>query len=219
MSTSLLRALLATPIAWALGLWAYSIALDRIWHQSMEGDAEAVISGSAIALAIAVPLVYWPLLNLLSRRLHGFRPFVLFPVVAALLGIIPTALNQLSQRRTIRTGGAGFARGRPVLHFLWRHGSRAGRGLRRISPSGRQPTQCVMTNAQTQIQSDAAITYRDMVRDRADVCPSSFRKAAICRERTRHQRFQLLRLRGRRSVRNDDPGRSGRQVARVVAGR
>jgi len=88
----MMRALIATLIAWAVGFWAYSIALDRIWHQAVAGDADAVMGGSAIALGVAVPLVYWPAMRFLRRCLHGYRPFVLFPLAAALISVVPTAL-------------------------------------------------------------------------------------------------------------------------------
>ena len=86
------RVLLAITVAWVLGLWAYSIGLAHIWGQSMDGDAGAVMAASAAALLVAVPSVYWPALNYIHRILKGYRPIVLFPIAAALLGIVPTAM-------------------------------------------------------------------------------------------------------------------------------
>ena len=87
------RVLLAIPVAWLAGLATYCFLLFLVWDQTMWGaDATAVMFWSFIAVSIAVAVVYWPVLTLLRKILHGYQPAALFAVVAAALGIVPTAM-------------------------------------------------------------------------------------------------------------------------------
>ncbi|HEY9420355.1 MAG TPA: hypothetical protein VIW92_02990 [Thermoanaerobaculia bacterium] len=87
-----MRLLLATSLAWLCGVAAYCAALALFWGQTMSGgDAIVVLLWSAIAMAIVVPVVYWPTLTTLAHLLKGYRPFLAFPLAAVALGIVPTA--------------------------------------------------------------------------------------------------------------------------------
>jgi hypothetical protein len=91
--TAMRRVLLAVPGAWLVGLATYVGALWLFWGQAMGGgDATAVMFWSFVALLIAVPVVYWPAFSLLHKLRRGFRPAGLFALVAAALGIVPTAM-------------------------------------------------------------------------------------------------------------------------------
>jgi hypothetical protein len=87
-----MRILGAALAAWLAGLAAYELLLRIVWKQTTGGDWAAVAFWSAIAWALAAPLVYVPALVLLRKLLGGFRPMVLFPLLAAFLGVAPTAL-------------------------------------------------------------------------------------------------------------------------------
>lgn len=90
-----MRILWAGVGAWLTGLGAYELLLRLLWGQSTGGDWAAVAFWSALAWALAVPLLYVPALMLLEKLLGGYRPVVLFPLAAALLGVAPTALIAL----------------------------------------------------------------------------------------------------------------------------
>lgn len=80
-------------ISWLVGVAVYLSSLYLIYGQVAEGaDLTAVLVWSFSAALIAFPLIYLPLVLLLRRLLHGYKPVVTFPVVASLAGIIPTSL-------------------------------------------------------------------------------------------------------------------------------
>jgi hypothetical protein len=57
----------------------------------MGAEWKVVALSSALAFVVAVPLVYLPAMMLVRRALRGYRPLVWFPIVAALVGVVPTA--------------------------------------------------------------------------------------------------------------------------------
>jgi hypothetical protein len=87
-----MRPVLITATSWLSGLMAYEAWLRSVWRQSMGGDWKAVAFWSAVAFAAVVPLLYFPAMRLVRARLRGYRPLVWFPLVAAALGVVPTAL-------------------------------------------------------------------------------------------------------------------------------
>jgi hypothetical protein len=79
--------------SWAAGLAAYIGALALFYRQSISsGDFSAVLFWSLAAFAPAFFAVYLPALLGMRRLLRGVRPLWPFPLVAVLLGVIPTAL-------------------------------------------------------------------------------------------------------------------------------
>jgi hypothetical protein len=75
------------------GLLAYVGALGVIWHQAISrGDFVAVMLWSGVAYGLSLLVVYLPVLRGLRRILPGARPRWPFPLVAVLLGVVPTAL-------------------------------------------------------------------------------------------------------------------------------
>ena len=87
-----MRILWAGLAAWFAGLGVYELLLRLIWGQSTGGDWAAVAFWSAVAWALAVPILYVPILLLVRKLLGGYRPVALFSLAAALLGAVPTAL-------------------------------------------------------------------------------------------------------------------------------
>ena len=83
--------LLVFVISWLTGILTYLGALAVFYHQSISrGDFSAVALGSFAAFAVAFFVVYLPALFALRVVLRGVHPAWLFPLVAALLGVIPT---------------------------------------------------------------------------------------------------------------------------------
>ena len=79
--------------SWVTGLVAYLAALAVFYGQSISsGDLSAVLFWSLLAFAIAFVAVHVPALLGLRRFLHGVHPLWPFPVVAALLGVVPSGL-------------------------------------------------------------------------------------------------------------------------------
>jgi hypothetical protein len=58
----------------------------------MGSDWPATALWSALALGIATPTIYLPAMWFVRIRLRGYRPVMWFLVVAAALGVIPTAM-------------------------------------------------------------------------------------------------------------------------------
>ena len=79
-------------IAWLIGVLAYVGAIALLYRQSISSaDLLAVSLWSAIGFALAFFLIYLPVLVFLRLILGGVRPRWVFPLVAAFLGIAPTA--------------------------------------------------------------------------------------------------------------------------------
>jgi hypothetical protein len=74
------------------GFAAYEVMLRLIWRQSMGGDWAAVAYWSLVALTFSTLLVYTPAMMVVRRILGGYRPIIWFPLVAIVLGVIPTML-------------------------------------------------------------------------------------------------------------------------------
>ena len=47
---------------------------------------------SALAFLIAIPVIYLPVLVATKTALGGYQPILCFPIVATLIGLIPTSL-------------------------------------------------------------------------------------------------------------------------------
>lgn len=85
--------LLVFVLSWLTGILTYLGALAVFYHQTISrGDFSAVALGSLAAFAIAFFVVYLPALFALRTALRGVRPAWSFPLVAVLLGVIPTAM-------------------------------------------------------------------------------------------------------------------------------
>jgi len=80
-------------MSWAVGLAAYLGSLALFYRQSISsGDFFAVLFWSLLAFALAFFALYLPVLLALRRLLHGVSPLWPFPLLATVLGIVPTAL-------------------------------------------------------------------------------------------------------------------------------
>lgn len=88
----MIRFIVLVPLAWAIGVSAYLGGLYGIWSQTIGGDLDAVLFWSFLAFVITVPTVYVPILFGLRRWLRGYRPMIVYPIVAMLVGIIPTTI-------------------------------------------------------------------------------------------------------------------------------
>jgi hypothetical protein len=89
----ILKIILVFLTAWVIGLAAYLGALALIYRQSISaGDFSAVLIWSLLAFVIAFCVLYLPALFGLRWWLRGVRPLWPFPLLAVLLGIVPTAL-------------------------------------------------------------------------------------------------------------------------------
>lgn len=82
-------------IATAFGTFAYAVGLRMIWHEDITGELASVVFAAATSLCIAYPLVYLPSFRLLARRLHGSRPYILFPLLGVVLGVTPVLIINL----------------------------------------------------------------------------------------------------------------------------
>jgi len=107
-----LRILRASVVAGASGIAAAELYLRIGWGQSLGPDWLSVLLGAAVGLAVLVPLGYWPALGALRALVGGYRPLLLFPAAAALLGLLPLALIV-----RLRSGGFG-ALAAPETTFL-----------------------------------------------------------------------------------------------------
>jgi hypothetical protein len=79
-------------VAWLVGLAAYEGWLRIAWGQSMGGDWTAVAFRSAVAFGVAAAVVYVPAMLLLRSKLGGYKPVAWFPLLASVLGVVPTAI-------------------------------------------------------------------------------------------------------------------------------
>lgn len=87
----MIRYVILVPLAWAVGVATYLAGLYMIWGQTVGGDLAAVMIWSLLAVTIAFPTAYVPVLSGLRRLLGGYRPLFAFPLAGALVGILPTA--------------------------------------------------------------------------------------------------------------------------------
>lgn len=81
--------------SWVVGIGAYLGSLALFYRQSISfssGDFTAVLFWSLLTFALAFFALYLPVLQGVRRLLRGVRPLWPFPLLAVLLGIIPTAL-------------------------------------------------------------------------------------------------------------------------------
>ena len=77
--------------SWLIGLAAYVGALALCYRQFISaGDLAAVLIWSFPAFAVAFFALYLPALHTMRRWLHGVHPLWPFPLLAVLLGLVPT---------------------------------------------------------------------------------------------------------------------------------
>lgn len=79
-------------IATILGSIAYIYALRLIWEQDIGNEYVAVLFAAFSSLLVAYPLVYLPVLRFLTKKLHGTKPYAVFPICAAAVGVVPVGL-------------------------------------------------------------------------------------------------------------------------------
>jgi len=80
-------------VAWAAGLLAYLGALALLYGQWISrGDLGAVVVWSLVAFGPCYWLIYLPVLRAVQRWLPHPRSARVFPAIAVLLGLLPTAL-------------------------------------------------------------------------------------------------------------------------------
>jgi hypothetical protein len=85
-----MKLLVISAVSWVAGLAAYVVALGVLWHESLRaGDLRAVVFGSAVASAVAISIVYAPVMFALRRRIPSTAAWWSFPVVSICLGILP----------------------------------------------------------------------------------------------------------------------------------
>ena len=88
----LIRLIIACALSWLVGVTTYFSSLRFIYHQTAEGaDVTAVLFWSFAESLFAFSIVYLPMMFVLRRILHGFKPLAAFPAVASLAFILPTA--------------------------------------------------------------------------------------------------------------------------------
>jgi hypothetical protein len=81
----------ASLVSWVAAL-AMFVGVLKFGYHDGSNDFGALTLWSSIALALAVPLAYLPALEILRRAIGGTTPAVAFPIVGALLGIVPTTI-------------------------------------------------------------------------------------------------------------------------------
>jgi hypothetical protein len=88
-----MKLILLLLTAWLAGLAAYVGALALFYRQPISsGDLSAVGLWSFVAFALAFFVLYLPALFALRRLLQGVRFLWPFPLLAVLLGVVPTSL-------------------------------------------------------------------------------------------------------------------------------
>lgn len=101
-----MKTVILFTVSWLIGLCAYAGSCALFYRQTISlasADFRSVVLYSFIAFAVAFCVVYLPSLLALRRLLHGVRPVWPFPVVAALLGVLPTALVLFYWGGTLRS--------------------------------------------------------------------------------------------------------------------
>lgn len=92
--------------SWVIGLAAYVVSCALFYGQRIpitSGDFRSVAFCSVIAFAVAFYLVYLPAFLALRRLLRGVHPAWPFPVLAILLGVLPTAMILFFWGGTLRS--------------------------------------------------------------------------------------------------------------------
>jgi hypothetical protein len=81
--------------SWIAGVVAYFGLMYFVFDEvpaALSGDVAAVLFWSLFFFALTYVVLYLPLLRAVHRRLGGVQAFWPFPLVATMLGIVPTAL-------------------------------------------------------------------------------------------------------------------------------
>lgn len=89
-----------------IGLFAYVGSCALFYRQTislMSADFRSAAIYSFVAFAITFFIVYLPALLALRRFLHGVHPMWPFPLVAMLLGVLPTAMVLFYWGGTLRS--------------------------------------------------------------------------------------------------------------------
>jgi len=80
-------------MSWLVGLAAYLGSLGLIYQQSISsGDLVGVLFWSLLSFAVAFFGLYLPALFVMRRWLRGVHPPWPFPLLAVLLGVVPTSV-------------------------------------------------------------------------------------------------------------------------------
>jgi hypothetical protein len=88
-----MRLILIYIASWIVGVIAYVGGLALLWRQTLSGgDLRAVLFGSALASAVAVVLVYAPVMFALRKRMGGTAGIVTYALASVMLGVIPVLL-------------------------------------------------------------------------------------------------------------------------------
>lgn len=99
---TLLRHVIPIILATILGTAAYCVALRMLWAQDIGGELGSVLFAAFSSLCIVYPLVYLPAFRFLEKKLGGVKPYLFFPCLGVLLGVIPTSLIILRWNGGIR---------------------------------------------------------------------------------------------------------------------
>ena|SRR2546421_255910 len=85
------RLVITGVISWFIGITAYFSLLSIFYGETIEdADFIAALAWSFAAALLTFPTIYTPILLLMRRFLGGCKPAIAFPVLAALICIIPT---------------------------------------------------------------------------------------------------------------------------------
>jgi len=87
-----MKVLAVFMVSWLAGLGAYLLSLAVVYRQAVSfGDLLAVMFWSVLAYAVAFFLLYLPALTVLRRLMGGVCRLWPFPLLAILLGLVPTS--------------------------------------------------------------------------------------------------------------------------------
>ncbi len=90
-------------VAWMAGLAAYAGALALLHGEWISGgDLQAAALSSFVAFGLCYWTLFLPVLRAVRRRLPPSPPDWVFPLIASLLGIVPTALVARFQGGSLR---------------------------------------------------------------------------------------------------------------------
>ena len=93
LARSVLTLLAISAVSWVAGLASYIGCLKFFWGQRIgEGDLQAVVFWSAVAVVFAVPVAYAPAMFALRRRAAEFPKWWLFPSGSIALGVVPVMM-------------------------------------------------------------------------------------------------------------------------------
>jgi hypothetical protein len=91
-----MRMVLIYFAAWIVGAIAYVVSLAMLWRQTISGgDLRAVLFWSALASAVAVAVVYAPVMFALRKWTRGTAGLVTYAITSVLLGVVPVLLIML----------------------------------------------------------------------------------------------------------------------------